>query len=94
MSQAEPEVDIEQKTSMGSKIASEKYGPKEAKVAVNKNKISPTKDEVFYVESLLEKHDSKYFVKWENYPKSYNSWEPRLGLPEYIVKVESCPILL
>ena len=63
--------------------------PKETKAAAKRDKINTTGDEVFYVESLLEKRGYKYFVKWENYPESYNSWEPRFGLPEYIVKVDS-----
>ena len=45
-------------------------------------------DEVYYVEKLLEKRGYKYLVKWENYPKIWNSWEPRFALPQNIVKVK------
>ena len=81
-SQSELEVDTEQNTSKGSKMVSEEYKSKE------------TEDDMFYVETLLEKRGSKYLVKWENYPESYNSWEPRFGLPEEIVKVESSHIVM
>ena len=44
-------------------------------------------DMVYIVESLLEKEGSMYLVKWKSYTNWWNSWEPREGLPQFIVKV-------
>ena len=52
-----------------------------------KKKTVITEEEEFIVESLLEKKGSKYLVKWEQYSDEWNSWEPKSGLPEFILKV-------
>ena len=44
-------------------------------------------EKIYIIESLLKKNGSKFLVKWENYPKDYNSWEPRSCIPPNIVKV-------
>ena len=47
----------------------------------------PKNKEVTYIiESLVEKNGGKYLVKWENYPSSQNTWEPKSALPKFIVK--------
>jgi thiol-disulfide isomerase/thioredoxin len=63
------------------------YKTAEKNIASERDKLITTDDEVYNVEALLEKRGYKYLVKWENYPEFYNSWEPRFGLPEHIVKV-------
>ena len=44
--------------------------------------------EIFIIESLLEKKGDKYLVKWENYSKEYDSWEPASSVPNHIVQVK------
>ena len=44
-------------------------------------------DMVYIVESLLEKEGSMFLVKWKSYTNWWNSWEPKEGLPPFIVKV-------
>ena len=51
------------------------------------DEVLANEDEVYNVEALLEKRGYKYLVKWENFPVSHNSWEPRFGLPQHIVEV-------
>ena len=51
------------------------------------NKSGTKKDEVYIIESLLKKEGSMYLVKWENYSHRWNSWEPKGGIPVFIVKV-------
>ena len=47
-----------------------------------------SKAEVLYIiESLKERKGSKYLVKWENFPDSENTWEPKSSIPDYIVQV-------
>ena len=46
-----------------------------------------TQDKVYTIEALLEKEGSMFLVKWENYTSLWNSWEPRDGIPPFIVKV-------
>jgi len=58
----------------------------ESKPRVKKNKPAAMLEEVYIVEALLEKKGSTFLVKWENYDKDWNSWEPRTGLPAFIVK--------
>ena len=58
-----------------------------SKVATKKD--ATKKDKVYIIESLLKKDGSMFLVKWENYSASWNSWEPREGIPPYIVKVHS-----
>ena len=59
----------------------------ESKPRVKKSKTSIIQEEVYIVEALLEKKGSKFLVKWENYNNDWNSWEPKAGLPAFIVKV-------
>ena len=60
-----------------------------SKPRVKKNKPAAMLEEVYIVEALLEKKGSTFLVKWENYDKDWNSWEPRTGLPAFIVKVSN-----
>ena len=46
-------------------------------------------EKIYIIESLLKKNGSKFLVKWENYPKDYNSWEPRSCIPPNIVQVSA-----
>jgi len=43
-------------------------------------------DEVYVIESLIEKEGSMYLVKWDNYSHFWNTWEPRNEIPAFIVK--------
>ena len=60
-----------------------------SKPRVKKNKPAAMLEEVYIVEALLEKKGSTFLVKWENYDKDWNSWEPKTGLPAFIVKVSN-----
>jgi hypothetical protein len=44
-------------------------------------------EDVYVIESLLKKNGSKYLVKWENYSKEHNTWEPKSSIPANIVQV-------
>ena len=59
----------------------------ETKPRVKKHKSDTPQEEMFIVESLLEKKGSSFLVKWENYNEDWNSWEPRAGIPSFIVQV-------
>ena len=61
----------------------------ESKLPIKPNKLNTKTEEVYIVEALLEKKGSKFLVKWENYSEDWNSWEPRSGLPFFIIKVTS-----
>jgi len=58
----------------------------ESKLPTKPNKLNTKTEEVYIVEALLEKKGSKFLVKWENYSEDWNSWEPRSGLPSFIIK--------
>ena len=51
------------------------------------NDPAPIKGAVYTIESLVERKGSKYLVKWENFPESQNTWEPRMSIPPSILKV-------
>jgi len=54
---------------------------------VEKKKKPATKqNDVYNIETLIEKKGSKYLVKWENYPEDQNTWEPRSSIPAFILK--------
>jgi hypothetical protein len=57
------------------------------KPGVKQNKPVATQEEMFIIESLLEKKGPTFLVKWENYNEDWNSWEPRNGIPQFIVQV-------
>ena len=59
----------------------------ESKPKVKKVKNVSKEDKVYTIEALLEKEGSMFLVKWENYSSLLNSWEPRDGIPPFIVKV-------
>ena len=44
-----------------------------------------SKNEVYIIESLLKKEANKYLVKWENFPSSQNTWEPKSAIPKFIL---------
>ena len=44
-------------------------------------------EDIYNIEALVEKKGSKYLVKWENYPSSQNTWEPKSSIPPFIIKV-------
>ena len=39
----------------------------------------------YLIESLLKKDGNKYLVKWEGYPSSQNTWEPRSSIAKFII---------
>jgi len=74
-----PSKKIKEQTNLSQEIpAKPKRGRKKKEII--------TEEEEFIVESLLEKKGSKFLVKWEQYSAEWNSWEPKSGLPEFIVK--------
>ena len=46
-------------------------------------------DDIYIIESLIEKKGSQFLVKWENYPDEENTWEPRSSIPDYVLQVRS-----
>jgi len=42
--------------------------------------------EVYIIESIVDQKDGKYLVKWDNYPSTDNTWEPRSSIPRFILK--------
>ena len=63
------------------------YIPDESpKKSQSKEDVKKEEDNVYIIESLVDEKNGKYLVKWENYPSSYNTWEPRSSLPSFIVK--------
>jgi len=59
---------------------------RESRPKVQTNKRVNQNEDVYIIESLLEKKGLKFLVKWENYSNDWNSWEPKSGLPTFIVK--------
>ena len=59
----------------------------DSKPRIKKNEAVATQEELYIIESLLEKKGSTFLVKWENYNADWNSWEPRTGIPQFIVQV-------
>ena len=39
----------------------------------------------YLIESLLKKEGNKYLVKWEGYPSSQNTWEPKSSIAKFII---------
>ena len=82
-----------QKKTNGSKSDQSKKvdKPEKSKTKENKKKAevknNAEEEEVYIIESLLEKKGSKYLVKWENFTKEYNTWEPKSSIPANIVQV-------
>eukprot|EP00092_Neocalanus_flemingeri_P029705 GFUD01032252.1.p1 GENE.GFUD01032252.1~~GFUD01032252.1.p1 ORF type:complete len:727 (+),score=284.09 GFUD01032252.1:67-2247(+) len=59
---------------------------KEPKPTKKEKKPVPVQEDVYIIESLIKKHGSKYFVKWENFPSDQNTWEPKSSIPEFIIQ--------
>jgi len=51
-----------------------------------KKKAKPAANDTYIIEALVKKKDDKYLVKWENYPSSQNTWEPKSAIPKFIIK--------
>ena len=52
-----------------------------------KKDIADSEDNKTYIiEALVDKKGDKYLVKWENYPSSKNTWEPKSSIPKFIIK--------
>ena len=49
-------------------------------------KVEEEQEDVYIIESLVDVRDGKYLVKWENYPSSKNTWEPKSSIPKFILK--------
>jgi len=62
--------------------------PKKKKEKAKKNEKASAEpaEEIYIIESLLEKKGAKFLVKWENYPKEFNTWEPKGSIPPSILK--------
>jgi len=81
-----------QKKTNGSKSDQSKKvdKPEKSKTKENKKKAevknNAEEEEVYIIESLLEKKGAKYLVKWENFTKEYNTWEPKSSIPANIVQ--------
>ena len=60
---------------------------KSEKSEISTKKEPTKKGKVYIIESLLKKEGSMFLVKWENYSDLWNSWEPKEGIPPFIVKV-------
>jgi len=69
-----------------SKAKKAKESIKEKEKAIKKTVQKTPKEDVYIIESLLEKKGSKFLVKWENYSKDESTWEPKSSIPAYIVK--------
>ena len=57
----------------------------------SKSKPSPKSkkkksNNVYNVETLLEKKGNKYLVKWEGYSDADNTWEPSSSIPKHILE--------
>jgi len=39
----------------------------------------------YLIESILKKEGNKYLVKWEGYPSSQNTWEPKSSIAKFII---------
>ena len=50
---------------------------------------SDTVDDVYNIESLVEKKGSIYLVKWENYPEDQNTWESKCSIPDCVREVNN-----
>ena len=51
--------------------------------------------EVYNIESLIKRDGNKYLIKWENFPSSQNTWEPRSSIPKFVLEFyEKDPNLL
>ena len=46
-------------------------------------KISGPKE--YLIETILKKEGNKYLVKWEGYPSSQNTWEPKSSIAKFII---------
>jgi len=55
------------------------------KKRVPKKSVKEEEDS-YIIESLVDVKDGKYLVKWENYPSSQNTWEPKSSIPKFIMK--------
>ena len=58
---------------------------------MSKRKVSQNQQKMFIVEKLVDKRKNKnkieYLVKWEGYPTSKNTWEPRTSLNQTIPQI-------
>ena len=61
--------------------------PKDPKSVKKEKKPSKVQEDIYIIESLIEKNGSKYLVKWENYSSDQNTWEPKSSIPAFILKV-------
>jgi len=59
---------------------------KDPKPAKKEKKPSKVQEDIYIIESLVEKNGSKYLVKWENYSSDQNTWEPKSSIPAFILK--------
>ena len=51
-----------------------------------KKDIAEESNKTYIIEALVDKKGDKYLVKWENYPSSKNTWEPKSSIPKFIIK--------
>jgi len=56
------------------------------KLITKKKETGKKASRMYIIEALLEKKGSQYLVKWEDYDKTHNSWEPESEIPSFITK--------
>ena len=66
--------------------ANDKVSSDTPKGKQNQSKSANPAKEVYIIESLLKREGNKYLVKWENFPSSQNTWEPRSSIPKFILE--------
>ena len=65
-----------------------KETPKQSPSSKAKPKEKSTKSNMvpeYIIESLIKREGNKFLVKWENFPSSDNTWEPKSSIPQFIL---------
>ena len=78
-----PKAKIQEPREPKSDKKKKKEGPETPKSKPKSEKSSGPKE--YLIESLLKKDGNKYLVKWEGYPSSQNTWEPRSSIAKFIL---------
>ena len=67
--------------------------PFKSKTIIKVKTPAKKQGETYIIESLARNSGSKYLVKWENYPATQNTWEPKSSIPGFILKVNKSKII-
>ena len=65
-----------------------KQSPSSKATPKTKPKEKSTKSNMvpeYIIESLIKREGNKFLVKWENFPSSDNTWEPKSSIPQFIL---------